>query len=148
MAFIPVGNVGQVVDSVAMDFFSSGTIPINSVVLFNTTNTNYVGLVAGDGSDATIYDVFGVSKSAGTDGGQVRILPIVPYSQLWEADCTNNTSTAMIGCKVPLTDSVTLNNLSGDADTTLGVFQILAMKGATGDKKVIGRFMLMPFYQG
>lgn len=147
MAFKPINSAGQTVDSAAMEFFSSGAIAIGSVVSFNATNTNYVGVVTNGTNDATISGIFGIARSTGTDGGQVKVLPIVPWTQLYEADTTNVTTTAQIGAKVALTDHATLDNLSGNVDSSMGVFQILAVTGATGDKKVIGRFMLTPFFQ-
>lgn len=147
MAFRLVNSVGAQVDAAAFEFFSSGAISIGSVVSFNGTNTNYVGVVTNGTNDASVSGIFGVASSTGTDGSQVKVIPIVPYVQLWEADCTNNSSTAMIGAKVALTDHATLDNLSGDVNTTMGVFQILGPIGAAADKKVVGTFLRMPFFQ-
>lgn len=56
---------------------------------------------------------------------------------MFEADTSTNTSQAIVGTRVDLTDDLTLN-VGASANA---VFEVESIKGLTTDNKVIGRFV-------
>lgn len=62
-------------------------------------------------------------------------------SQLFIADCTNNTATNQLYKTQAMTDAATVNNSSTENTTTAGVFFPIAISGAATDKKLIGYFI-------
>lgn len=64
------------------------------------------------------------------------ILPVP--GQLWEYDCTSNTSSAMLGKLNDLTNSTTVANSTTISTAQTAFVRNIATVGATGDRKMLG----------
>lgn len=91
-------------------------------------------------SSSTIHTIFGVA--AETISTAATLIKVIPFcqGQLWEVDTVNNTDSTELYESMVLTDHDTINNTDSDVTGPTGVFFCLGLKGATGDKKLIGEF--------
>lgn len=82
----------------------------------------------------------GVAQEAASSAATVVKVLLCGTSQLWVAATTNNADSAHVGDRMVLTDANTVNNTGSDNTGAAAVFQMLAVSGATTDKRIIGRF--------
>jgi hypothetical protein len=66
----------------------------------------------------------------------VSVIPI--RGQLWEYDCTSNTSAAMLGKVNDLTNSKTVANSTTISTANTGFVRNVSASGAAADKKMFG----------
>ncbi len=91
-------------------------------------------------ASSTIHTIWGVADETITTAATViKVVPVTD-SQLWEADCTNNTASDQLFESCALTDHANLSNTSSDVTGPTGVFTPCSLVGAVGDKKMIGQF--------
>ncbi len=92
-------------------------------------------------SSSTIHTIVGVAdETISTSATKIKYIPIIPFSQMWEADAANSTASTQLYENCILTDHDTLNNSGSDVTGPTGIFNILYTKGAATDKKVLGYF--------
>ena len=141
-----VKNKGNVlVPPVFVNVYGSGTIQRGSVVRFRETGA--ANLVTPAASGTTYTSIFGIALDyiQGASDSQTRVIPFV-QGQLWEADCANGMTTAMLFIRHALTDNLTVNNTTSDVDTPTGVFIAYAIPnyvsaGVSNTFRVIGEFI-------
>lgn len=94
-------------------------------------------------SSTTIHTVWGVAaETVSTAATAIKVIPVTD-SQIWEADCTNNTAANQLFESCALTDHAYLSNTSSDVTGSTAVFTPFALVGAAATKKVLGRFTIL-----
>lgn len=94
-------------------------------------------------ASSTIHTIWGVSaESISTSASAIKVIPITD-SQIWEADCKNNTASNQLFESAILEDHDSLDNTSSDVTGPTGVFTPFALVGAAANKKVLGRFTIL-----
>ena len=147
MAFKLVSSGGNVVDPTVINVYASGVVHVGGVVeLSPGAAAGAMGYVFPASSSATQTSIFGIAQdyAQGASDTMVRVIPI-QADQLWEADCTTNTSTIFVFKRHALTNDLTLANTDYDQSGQVGVFLAVNIRGAAADKKIIGQFMKMPY---
>ena len=113
-------------------------------VAYRDTSTGEIKEAAG-GSEATtltIECVVAQTKITASTYPYLRCIPIISGpSQLWIADCTNDTATNQLNKAHALTDGATVANTSTTVATTAGVFVALKIIGTAANKKLLGYFI-------
>jgi len=91
-------------------------------------------------SSSTIHTIVGVAaETITTSDSKIKMIPVC-QGQLWEADVANSTASTQLYESMVLTDHDTVNNSETDSTGATAVFICLGLKGAAGDKKIIGEF--------
>lgn len=145
MSFRLVSSGGAVTDPAVVNMYASGVIRNGTVVDFIRGATGSQGFVSPASSASTTTTIFGVATGyvQGKSDTQVGVIPF-SSGQVWEADCTSNATTLMVGLKHGLTDFATLANTSYSLSTAVGVFLAWNVVGAAAEKKMIGEFLRNP----
>ena len=141
MAFRFVRRKGAITPTpVFIDVYGSGTIQRASVVTFSRANQRVEPATSG----ATYTNVFGIALDyiQGASEVKTRVIPFVP-GQLWEADCTNVPSTAMLFIKHALTNAATIANTSYDQTVATGIFMAYTISTIRANT-MIGEFIRAP----
>ena len=138
MAFKLVRGVGSDINEAATDMYASGVVWSGGVAVFDHSNP-YVSAGSTSETSTTLVGI-SLDYKQGKSDTQTRVIPFLP-GQLWEVDCTNTPTTAMLHIRHNLTDAVTLANTSYDISSASGIFVTYGISGATGDKKMLGEFI-------
>ncbi|MFA5397720.1 MAG: hypothetical protein WC346_17055 [Methanogenium sp.] len=92
-------------------------------------------------SSSTIHTIFGVAdETISTTATKIKYIPIIPFSQIWEADTTNNSASTQRYEQMVFTDHDTINNTDTTVTGPTGIFTMIDAKGAASDKKILGFF--------
>ena len=140
MAFKLVSCGGGVVEPTVVEVDGSAIINIGDAVDMALDGSAGSAPVRRATSSSTTKTLFGVAVSSISSNGKVKVIPITE-EQLWEADCTNNTDDYHLLKRHALTDHDTVNNTHYEDSASTGVFLAIYRKGASTDKKLIGKFI-------
>jgi len=140
MAFKLVSCAGNVNEPTVVEIEGSAIINVGDVVDLAMDGSATTAYVRRATSSSTTKTIFGVAVSSITSNGPVRVIPITP-DQLWEADCENNTDTYHLMKRHALSDHDTVNNTHYEDSSSTGVFLAIYQKGASTDKKLVGKFI-------
>jgi hypothetical protein len=123
--------------SISMFNKASGTVTTqNYLMVFNT------GLVVDATSGATRADIAGVCNQTIAAADALTQVPLIELfdNDVWLVDSTNNSNTAHNGQRMIIgANAYTVNN-TGSTDAN-GVVEQVDTFGATGDKKILVRFI-------
>jgi len=120
-------------------------LPISSITVVKgdlLVPSGNVLILATAALGVTTSSLWQAVESATTADTEVKVR-IVTLWDLFEVDTTADTATSQILERMILTDEHTINNSSTDVAADEGIFECLAMKGAVGDRKLIGRFIAL-----
>lgn len=102
------------------------------------------GLVPSSASSVT-YGERGVAMQTVASAATVFLVALTSPRQLWSADSTNNSNTAHnLQRMIFGADCRTVNNTGTDSTTSSGVLEQQGVIGATGDKRIVVRFLQTP----
>ena len=112
-------------------------------VAYRDTSTGEVKEASSSaGTTLNIECVIAETKTTESSNPLIKAIPIVSgASQLWVADCTNDTAANQLNKAHALTDAGTVNNTATTVATTSGVFVALKQIGAASDRKLLGYFV-------
>ena len=133
MAFVPIGGfpdsgLKEVTVTAGTAIATGDMLVINGNVMQRAT------------SAATIHTIYGVAaETISTSATKILVQPII-QGQEWEVDTASNTDATELYESMVLTDHDTVNNTDTDSTGDTAVFFCTALKGVTGDKKLIGEF--------
>ncbi len=93
-------------------------------------------------SGTVVADVIGVCNQSSTAADAFTTVPVIEAFQndVWVADSTNNSSASHNGQKMVLGANGGIVNNTGTTSAT-GIVQQVGVYGATGDKKILVRFI-------
>jgi len=145
MAFRLVQSGGAVTDPAVVNLYASGTIWNGCVVSMAMGAAGIPGYVYA-AATITPTAIFGIAQGY-VEGASDTMVKVIPFTQgqVWEADCTSNTTTAHVQKRHALTDSLTVANTGYDLTSLTGIFLAYNLTGATGDKKILGTFLKQPY---
>lgn len=149
MGFRLVRSAGSVQDPVAVNMQASGTIYANSVVIRDGA-TGMVATAASTGMTTTNIVGIALDYVQGASDVETRVIPFVP-GQVWEADTVNAVTTANVGIRHTLSDSLRVRNITNLYETaSTGIFYAFAITGSTsGSGRILGTFLqTTPFRAG
>lgn len=118
-------------------------LPISSItvvlgdVLELVDGTSTWALATSSSNARTLKAV--AQEAATSSATEVKAILVTP-SQLWVAETANASNSAHVGDRMALSDANTVNNSGSDTTGATGVFQMLAVVGATADNRILGRF--------
>ena len=96
----------------------------------------------GEATTITIECVIAKTATSAATYPTIRAIPIIGNpSQLWVADCTNETADNQLNIAHALTSALAVANTSTASASTAGVFMALKVVGAASDKKLLGYFL-------
>lgn len=134
MAFKLVGGFPENF-TMSMPVTAGTAITVGSVLAISG---NVVAKATGS---STIHTIVGVAaESIDTAASSILVIP-VNDTQIWEADCTNNTAANQLFEGAILTDELTLANTSSEVAGPTAIFLPMALVGAPATKKVQGQFI-------
>lgn len=126
-------------DSTAIPMYcgTSSALTDGALAVYDVSTGAAVSPVIGATSLLLAENVAGVVDGAPAAGDYyVNIIPI--RGQLWDYDCTSNSSTAMLGKCNDLTNSTTVANSTTISTANTAFVRNLSIVGATTDKKMRG----------
>jgi hypothetical protein len=93
-------------------------------------------------SSTVVADVIGVCNESITAAQALTTVPVIDVfeNDVWIADSTNNSNAAHNGQKMVLGANGGIVNNTGSTSAT-GIVQQVGVYGATGDKKILVRFV-------
>ncbi len=139
MAFKLVSAGGANVEPTLIEIESTGSVAVGDVLAIAQAESTK-RRVKRAASTTTIYTLFGVAaNNVASATGLALVIPI-NNAQLWEADTTAASAVNQLLCANNLDTYAVLSNSNTLQSTTLGLFTIYALRGATTDNKVIGAF--------
>lgn len=121
-------------------------LPVSSLAVTKDTlmmadRANNV-LIKATSAAATTNSLWLARETVANTATQIKVEPVLA-TELYEVDCTNNTAATQILERMVLTDEATINNTDTDSAVNEGIFEALYVKGAVGDKKLVGRFLIL-----
>lgn len=123
--------------SIPMYCGTSSSVVEGGVVVYDVSTGAAVSPVIPATSALLSVNLAGVAANTPASGDSyVNVIP--NRGQLWEYDCTSNSSTAMLGKQNDLTDTSTVANSTTISTAATGFVRNLALVGATTDKKMRG----------
>lgn len=144
MAIKLVQNGGSVVEPAVINMRASGTVWPKCLVDFSRTGGAGVSAASSSSTTTTVFGVC-LDYAEGASDVEVKVMPIVP-GQLFEVDCVAAATTAQIGLRHVMNDSLLVRNTGTDlgaGNACTAVFRAVAMTGSTsGSGKLIGFFEL------
>lgn len=140
MSFVATSSMGAVVDVAAFRKKKTTTAATAVGDLLSETGDGVTRSTSSDTvSGATRFDSIAMSIQAASDT-EVLVVKLVDGMVL-QATCTNNTNDNQVGSRVAVTDHTAINNTTTDLTTNVAPFEIVAIIGATTDKKALVRYV-------
>lgn len=92
-----------------------------------------------DGSSETTATIVGVAMNAAADANATIDVILFNDDQVWEIDCTNNTSASQRLENHIMTNGATVANSDTEAASTAAIVRMIEDVGAASDKKALFR---------
>ena len=96
----------------------------------------------GNGTPNSIY---GVAMETVSNTATTLLIALIDPYQVWQATTTNNTSSThnYLRCIIGA-NAQTVNNTGSDVTGSTAIFMQTGVVGATGDKRIVGKFLPVP----
>ena len=117
---------------------TSSTLTAGAVAVFDVSTGANVSPVIPATSSLLGCNVAGVVLNTPAAADLYCDVTLLQPGQVWEYDCTSNTSTAMLGKLNDLTNATTVANSTTISTATTAFVRNLEAVGATTDKKMRG----------